>query len=263
MPKPTLCIIMGGGCGQLQSASGVLRALDSGGIKFDQYLGASAGACITGLHSSGLSGNDITELIKSTPVNELFKFSVSGLLKRFSTAVDYVYDTKGIYQLLKKYMTDEATKKTRVAITQADTYKSCMVNATPITVMASAAIPQIFPQVKIGDKYYVDGGVKNMIPVPKIKSIPEYQHIYMILCPDTETSSTKDSSLIKKAATAFMQTMDRQVTQIYEQGWQDLDNVTVIQPPADEVSLLSWSDGFTLNKRAFEYANQILEQDKY
>lgn len=43
-----------------------------------------------------------------------------------------------------------------------------MAAATPITVLASAAIPQIFNKVKIGNKYYVDGGVKNMIPVPKI-----------------------------------------------------------------------------------------------
>lgn len=58
-----------------------------------------------------------------------------------------------------------------------------MIGATPITVMASAAIPHIFKSVKIGDKYYIDGGVKNMIPTPKLLTIPQYKHIYMILCP--------------------------------------------------------------------------------
>lgn len=56
MKKNILCIVMGGGCGQLESASGVLRAMDEAGIVPDKYMGASAGACITGLHSSGVTG---------------------------------------------------------------------------------------------------------------------------------------------------------------------------------------------------------------
>lgn len=65
-------------------------------------------------------------------------------------------------------MTTEARDKVRVTITDADTFDSCTVPATPVTVLASAAIPHIFRKVRIGRRYYVDGGVKNMIPVPKI-----------------------------------------------------------------------------------------------
>lgn len=83
-----------------------------------------------------------------------------------------------------------------------------MVGATPVTVMASAAIPHIFSKVKIGDKYFVDGGVKNMIPTPRIQDIPAYKHIYMILCPQSD-SVVDTNILIAKAANTFLQTMDR------------------------------------------------------
>lgn len=93
-----------------------------------------------------------------------------------------------------------------------------MVAATPVTVLASAAIPQIFRPVRIGDKLYVDGGVKNMIPTPKIGDIPSYQHIYIILCPQS-SSSLQPKGVAGKAAKSLMQTMDREITQIHEDGW--------------------------------------------
>lgn len=78
-----------------------------------------------------------------------------------------------------------------------------MIGATPVTVMASAAIPHIFSKVKIGDKYYVDGGVKNMIPTPRILDIPQYKHIYMILCP-TDNKPCTSNIFIAKAANTFL-----------------------------------------------------------
>lgn len=256
--KDTLCIIMGGGCGQLQSAAGVLQALDQAGVTFTKYLGSSAGACIAGLHASSMPGAAISRLIKDTPVQKLYKFSMPGFLGQFIGCTDYVFTTDGIYDVLCQHMTQQAQKKARVAITQHSTYKPYMVAATPVTVLASAAIPQIFNKVKIGDKYYVDGGVKNMIPVPKITQLDRYQHIYIILCPQSQYSDP-GTGLIKQAASAFLQTMDREITQIYEQGWAQLPNVTVIQPKADTVKLLGWSQGFQLNRLAYQYTKEYLK----
>lgn len=78
-----------------------------------------------------------------------------------------------------------------------------MIGATPVTVMASAAIPHIFSKVKIGDRYYVDGGVKNMIPTPRILDIPSYEHIYMILCP-SDNSVCDTNLFVAKAANTFL-----------------------------------------------------------
>ena len=258
MSNQVLCIIMGGGCGQLQSASGVLAAMDQAGIHIDKYRGSSAGACIAGLHGSGMSGKELGELIKSTPVSDLYKLSVKGTVSQIlGMGSDYVYNADGIFQLLSKHMTAQASRKVSVAVTQAQTFKPYMIAATPVTVMASAAIPHIFKKVKIGDKYYVDGGVKNMIPTPRIQDIPEYKHIYMILCPSDNTVSDTNI-LIAKAANTFLQTMDRQIIQIYQQGWHQLPNVTVIQPPAAKVNLLGWSKDFRLYTQAYDYACQIL-----
>lgn len=56
--------------------------MDEAGIRIDKYRGSSAGACIAGLHGSGLSGQELGDIIKTTPVDKLYKLSVSGTLKQ-------------------------------------------------------------------------------------------------------------------------------------------------------------------------------------
>lgn len=260
--KPILCSIMGGGCGQLQSATGVLMAMDDCGIIPDKYLGSSAGACIAGLRSSGLTGWQLSQLLHETSVSSLFKVSVLGIIKQMlGLHVNYLYDNTGAYRMLQRYMTDDAAKKTKVALTKAKTYQAVMLPATPQTVLGSAAIPQIFQPVQIDGTVYVDGGVKNMIPVPKIHEIDRYKHIYIILCPRNKTQS-KPFFFLHKAVNSFLETKERQVAQLYQAGWDDLENVTVIQPPPIDNDLLGWSKHFSVMQHAYRYGKARLRKAK-
>ena len=127
--------------------------------------------------------------------------------------------------------------------------------------MASAAIPQVFEPVKIGPDHFVDGGVKNLVPTPRIGEIADYRHIYILLCNDDVTGAPPRGRLGRALSAAFA-TMDREVTQLYESGWHLLPNVTVIQPPPFPSSLLDWSDGYRLIAHAREYAAEIIRREK-
>lgn len=262
MQKPILAVVEGGGCAQIECATGVFKAMEDFGIKIDKYTGSSAGACIAALHASGLSGRELENLIRSTPADQLFSPCILEQFKSLlGIKVDHLMTAEGMYGILKKYVNEEARKNVRVAVTKLPDYIPMMCDATPITCMASAAIPVVFEPVKIGDDYFVDGGVKNMIPTPAIKDIGNYKHIYIILCVD-EREEKRNYNRIERAYRAALATMEREVTQIYEDAWDELPNVTVIHPTPYEANLLEWSKDFSLMEHAYNYTITLLDGDQ-
>ena len=65
--KPILTVINGGGCRQIECATGVLQALDAAGVRIDRYTGSSAGAAVAALHASGMTGAELETMIRETP----------------------------------------------------------------------------------------------------------------------------------------------------------------------------------------------------
>lgn len=261
--KPTLAIIHGGGCRQIESATGVLKALDEAGVVIDKYNGASAGSIVAALHASSLSGAHIEKLVRETPVDKLFKASWWQWIKLFIPGIktNYVYNTEGLETFLNEH-TDlvHILMDVEVSVSRLPEYESMMMNGEPETVLASAAIPEVFPPVKIEGHYYVDGGVINNIPTCRIKDINKYEHIYMILCNQDTKSNKKSWTKIGRSLKAVNMAMDREVHQIHESGWNDFDNVTVIQPPPFRSHLLEWSEDFGLIDHSYRYAKDVLNK---
>ena len=259
MKKTVLAVIAGGGCRQIEAAAGVLQALDAAGVRIDRYTGSSAGAGVAALHASGMTGAEFETMIRKTPARELFRPCwIHQALSLFGVPVDHIFDASGMYRILLDRMTDAARRDVRVAVTRLRDYASMMCDATPATVMASAAIPQVFPAVEIQGEKFVDGGVKNMIPTPKISEIGDYEHIYILLCND-DVPGAAPKTRIGRGIEAFFRTMDRENCQLYEEGWHELQNVTVIQPPPFPSSLLDWSEDYKLIEHARKYAAQKLK----
>jgi NTE family protein len=264
MHKPVLAIIHGGGCRQIENASGVLQALDEAGVVIDAYRGASAGAIVAALHASGFTGSGLREFVKNTPVSELFAPSWWQWFKLFVPGVktDSVYSTAGLEDLLNKNIeTVRAFLKAKVSVSRLPNYDSLMMQANTQTVLASAAIPEVFPPVEIEGQKYVDGGVKNNIPTIRIKDIPKYQHIYIILCNEDTKQDKTSWTKVGRSLEAVNKTMDREAHQIHESGWNDFDNVTVIQPPPFRSHLLEWSDNFGLIEHSYQYTKSLLNNN--
>ena len=256
----TLAIIQGGGCRQIENAIGILKAIEEAGYKINRYRGASAGAIVSGLHSSGMSASDMEALIRNTPIDELFSFSWWQGFKLLvpGVKVNHVYDTSGLLKLLKEHMTGKAIGKARVTLTRLPDYVSEIKPATPETVLASSAIPEVFPPVKLGTFCYADGGIIDNIPTIPISTVGKYQHIFIILCnKDTKTNKTSWTK-VGRALKAVNETMDRETHQIFESGWDEFPNVTVIQPPPYRSHLLEWSGNFGLIEHSYNYCKCLL-----
>jgi len=71
-PARTALVLSGGGAKGLAHI-GVLRVLDSLGIRPDLVVGSSMGAIIGGMYASGYSGREIDSLARALPIADLFR----------------------------------------------------------------------------------------------------------------------------------------------------------------------------------------------
>ncbi|MFA7231496.1 MAG: patatin-like phospholipase family protein [Victivallaceae bacterium] len=262
--KPTLVIIQGGGCRQIECATGALMALDELNIQPDYYRAASAGSIVAALHASQLPAKQIASLIRR-PVSDLFRSSLLQWIKLFvpGLTVDHVYDNAGVEAILSLYIKEYMTlQKVQVSATEYPSYASIMLPATIQSVMASSAIPEVFPPVEIGGKTYLDGGVINNIPMIPIASIPQYEHIYIILCNEDTKTNKRAWTKIGRSLQAINETMLRESHQVFEEGWDDLPNVTVIQPPPFRSHLLDWSEDWSLIAHSYNYTLDLINYNR-
>jgi predicted acylesterase/phospholipase RssA len=157
-------------------------------------------------------------------------------------------------------MTDDAIAKVQVSVTRQHDYDSEMLGAIHEAVLASAAIPEVFPAVKIGNYHYVDGGIINNIPTCKIQEIDNYEHIYIILCNEDTKTKKRSWTKLGRALKAINETGSREAHQIKESDWNALPNVTVIQPPPYRSHLLEWSTNNSLITHAYNHTIRILKR---
>lgn len=272
--KKILICISGGGAIQLESATGVLMALDTAGVlkrAQREYRACSGGAPVAALHASGFRGSEIRQIIRHTPMRELI----------YRKWYARYYSAQGVFDLLESRMPSDPLTNCRVAVTRYTydertgylaTIDSCMADSTPATVCASMSIPCVFRPVRIGQDLYTDGGVKNLIPTPAISEVAEYDHIYIILAPEEPVKPKSSFSilnwLIGSDLKSLLSVMDREITQVYENKWDALDNVTVIRPRVPEsiagrsmlATLLEWSDDCAMIDSAFQQTMVMLQQ---
>ncbi|HEX6432756.1 MAG TPA: patatin-like phospholipase family protein, partial [Gemmatimonadales bacterium] len=71
-PARTALVLSGGGAKGLAHI-GVLRVLDSLGIRPDLVVGSSMGAIVGGMYASGYTGREIDSLARSLPLADLFR----------------------------------------------------------------------------------------------------------------------------------------------------------------------------------------------
>lgn len=176
---------------------GVLKVLDSLGVKIDYISGTSMGAVVGGLYASGYSGKDIEKIMndadfydilsnqksrKETPFfdKSVDKYIISLPIKKRKISLPssissgqrtfYILkelfkntsDIKDFSQLPIPFMcvaTNLETGETKI-FEEGDLIKS---------IMASAAFPSLIDPVKIGEEIYVDGGIVINFPSKPLK----------------------------------------------------------------------------------------------
>ncbi|MDX1315222.1 MAG: patatin-like phospholipase family protein [Eudoraea sp.] len=158
-------LVLSGGGARGIAHLGALQVFREWELVPEIIAGTSAGALIGALHATGMEPEDIFDFIRRT---EIFSF------KKYARSKPGFVDTEKFYdRFLECFPSDNfSALKIPVLVTATN-----LLSGAPVVfkegevirpILASAAFPGVFTPVRIGDDYFIDGGVLNNFPVDLI-----------------------------------------------------------------------------------------------
>jgi len=172
-PSLTAFVFAGGGSlGAIEV--GMLRELLDHGVRPGCVIGASVGAINAAYFAGRPDGDGVAMLellwcrIRRRDVMPLTMF---GLLEMMLSRRSHLVDATALRMLLEKNLSfsrvERAAIPLHIVATDMHSGKEIILSSGPLVdaVLASAAIPGVFPPVRIGGVDLVDGGVANNTPI--------------------------------------------------------------------------------------------------
>ncbi|WP_458628002.1 patatin-like phospholipase family protein [Winogradskyella sp. PC D3.3] len=197
--EPKVGLVLSGGGAKGFAHIGVLKVIDSLGVKIDYVAGTSMGAIIGSLYASGYSGKQLEKIFKEQDfnvlINDAFSRSSKSFYERENTqkyAVNLPFEdfkitlpsalSRGqnvynlMYQLLMPVNKIRDFNKLPIPFfcvaTNIETGESLIMDKGDLAeaVTASAALPSLFQPVTINGDILIDGGVTNNFPVEELRA---------------------------------------------------------------------------------------------
>ncbi len=187
---PKTIFVLGGGGGKGACQVGMLIALIEQGIRADEVIGVSVGALNGAVYASQptLDGlRSLESLWSSLDKDTIMPKRKLGTTWRYAQRGESVYPGEGLRNLISSHLTLTDIQNTTIPleVLAADytTGEEVWFSAgTPRDVLyASAAIPGVFPPVRLNGRLLVDGGIVNDTPIDRAV-LHGATHIYMLLC---------------------------------------------------------------------------------
>lgn len=255
-----LGLALGGGGARGLAHVGVLKVLEREKIKIHSIAGCSMGAVIGGLYCYFGNAEKLESFVYDTLTSpaikhlDLEQYSENNKKKNtsiFEKLVDYVEErvvaikatndfsiigkeeTNEIFDLIPDVEIKDLTVKFSAIAT--DLVSGEEVNFTEgnlrLILKASSAIPGIFPPVKIGEMFLVDGGASESVPVGKVKEIGADRIIAIDV-----TRNLRDSFRVNNAVEVVYRSADIATFHLSLERLGEAD--LIIRP---NVGKLSWS----------------------
>lgn len=162
--RKKVSLVLGGGGARGLAHIGVIRALAAKGYIIDEIVGCSIGALVGAAYAQGKL-EELEVWMKSITRMQMLKLMdfggiSQGLLKgaKVLESLKEVFDDLPIEELPIRYLAVATDLKTESEVV----FRSGNVYSA---IRASIAIPAVFTGVDMKDKYLVDGGVLNPLPI--------------------------------------------------------------------------------------------------
>jgi NTE family protein len=166
MPPPVkparVALVLGAGASKGFAHIGVLKVLESNHIPIHMIIGTSAGSFVGSLYAYGFNAYQLQEISFSIDRGDIADFSVpdNGFIKgeKLENYINTLLNNTPIEKLRIPFYAVATEIKTGKETVFAN-------GNTGTAVRASCSIPGIFRPVRIGDDFYVDGGVTSPVAV--------------------------------------------------------------------------------------------------
>jgi NTE family protein len=166
--EPVIALALGGGGAKGFAHIGVVKVLESHGIKAQIVTGTSAGSFVGALYASGLTPFELQAValnLREAEIRDL-TFSREGFLlgQRLQDYVNGIVGNRPMQDFPKRFA---------AVATEMETGRKVVFNRGNAgqAVRASCSIPNVFVPVTIAGKRYVDGGLVSPIPVETAKDM--------------------------------------------------------------------------------------------
>jgi len=192
-------LVLSGGGAKGLAHIGVLKVIDSLGVKIDYVAGTSMGAIIGSLYASGYTGKQLDSIFKKVDFDKIISDDLPRSSKAFyernnseKYAITLPFDKLKIklpsalsrgqntYSLLTKLTlhVSDINDFSKLPIpffcigTNVETGDAVMLDKGSLTqsIMASGAFPSLFQPVVINNQVLIDGGVANNYPIDELKA---------------------------------------------------------------------------------------------
>lgn len=210
--KKKIGLALGSGGARGLAHIGVIKALEEKNIPIDIISGTSIGALVGGLYSAGIDVKTMENIIGNVDKMMVAKIMVPKLF-----AAGFL-DNKRVVEFIKNLVGDVKIENLKIPFACVATdlitgeevifKKGSLVDA----IMASIAIPTIFQPVFLNNRYLLDGGLCNPLPISIAKEMGANRIMAVNVSPNPKritqkikTRKTKEvAKLIKKLSLIFV-----------------------------------------------------------
>jgi NTE family protein len=161
--RPLVALVLGAGGSRGFAHIGVIKALETAGIRADIIVGSSSGSVVAALYAGGNDAQSLEAKALALNDSDLIDYTLFGPGRVQGEALqDYVNKALGNRPIesLERAFAVVATERASNALTIFNR------GNTGLAVRASSSIPNVFWPVLIEGREYVDGGVSSRVPVP-------------------------------------------------------------------------------------------------
>ncbi len=161
MKKKKIGIALGGGGTRGFAHIGVLQALEEANITIDAVSGTSAGSIIGSLLANGYAAHEIFNIMRNNNITDMVKLNLP---------TEGFFSLRHLKEQLDKHLPATFSQLKLpffVTVTNMLTGEAEYLDQGEVSlaVQASSSIPVLFSPVKIDGGIYVDGGLKNNVPI--------------------------------------------------------------------------------------------------
>lgn len=166
--KKNIALVLSSGGARGCAHIGAIKVLERHGFRITSVAGTSMGALVGGIYATGqlqafeewISSLDLWEVLRLTDFSISKKGFVKG--KKVIEKIKEIVPERNIEDLSVPFcaVATEILSGTETIFTKGNLYEA---------IRASISIPTVFQPLKIGNSYFVDGGLMNPIPVNRIK----------------------------------------------------------------------------------------------
>ena len=197
--RPKVGLVLSGGGAKGLAHIGVLKVIDSLGIKVDYVAGTSMGAIVGGLYASGYNAEQLDSIFSNVDVDALLQdFTPRGSKSFYEKRNDEIYAltlpfnkfklglpsglSKGLYNFnLLSSLTQHVShvrdfKQLPIPFlciaTDAETGEKVVLDSGVLAqnMIASGALPTLYSPVEINGRVLIDGGVVDNYPIEELKA---------------------------------------------------------------------------------------------